>query len=233
MALLGDIRSRPDRPFVVLKYAQTLDGRIATSTGDSKWISGVAERRVSHALRAACDAVLVGVGTVMSDDPELTVRMVSGASPMRVVLDSNLRISSDAKILGPDAATTVITTERSDPARRAALRERGVRVEVVAEQAGRVSLRAALATLRASGTESVLVEGGSEMITGLLAAGLVDRIIVGVAPVVIGSGTQAVNDLRVWSVADGIRLENRSILPVGEDVVLAWDVVGPEQQSIN
>jgi riboflavin biosynthesis pyrimidine reductase len=67
----------------------------------------------------------------------------------------------------------------------------------------------------------------------LLAAGLVDRIIVGVAPVVIGSGTQAVNDLRVWSVADGIRLENRSILPVGEDVVLAWDVVGPEQQSIN
>jgi 3,4-dihydroxy 2-butanone 4-phosphate synthase/GTP cyclohydrolase II len=233
MALLGEIRSRPDRPFVVLKYAQTLDGRIATSTGDSKWISGVAERRVSHALRAACDAVLVGVGTVMSDDPELTVRMVSGASPMRVVLDSNLRISSDAKILGPDAATTVITTERSDPARRAALRERGVRVEVVADQAGRVSLRAALATLRASGTESVLVEGGSEMITGLLAAGLVDRIIVGVAPVVIGSGTQAVNDLRVWSVADGIRLENRSILPVGEDVVLAWDVVGPEQQSIN
>ena len=83
MALLGDIRPRHDRPFVVLKYAQTLDGRIATSTGDSKWISGEPERVVSHALRAACDSVMVGIGTVLSDDPELTVRMVAGASPIR------------------------------------------------------------------------------------------------------------------------------------------------------
>jgi GTP cyclohydrolase II len=233
MALLGDIRARRDRPFVALKYAQTLDGRIATSTGDSKWISGEAERQVSHALRAACDAVLVGVGTVVRDDPELTVRMVSGASPMRAVLDTSLRIPSEAKILGPAAATTVITTEHSDPNRRATLREQGVRVEVVEEHEGRVSLRAALATLRASGTESVLVEGGSEVITGLLAAGLVDRIIVGVAPVVIGSGTQAVNCLGVQSVADGIRLENRSILLVGEDVVLAWDVVAPQRPTNN
>ena len=118
------------------------------STGDSKWISGEPERVVSHALRAACDAVMVGIGTVVSDDPELTVRMVAGASPMRVVLDSDLRIPLDAKILDPKAATTVFTTERSDPERRAALRERGVRVEVTDEHDGRVSLRAALATLR-------------------------------------------------------------------------------------
>jgi GTP cyclohydrolase II len=233
MALLGHVRPRRDRPFVALKYAQTLDGRIATSTGDSKWISGEPERTLSHALRAACDAVLVGVGTVVRDDPELTVRMVSGASPMRTVLDTHLRIPVAAKILGPDAATTVITTEHSDPNRRAELRAQGVRVEVVEEHEGRVSLRAALATLRASGTESVLVEGGSEVITGLLAAGLVDRIIVAVAPVVIGSGTQAVNSLGVQSVTDGIRLENRTILPVGDDVVLAWDVVPPTRATEN
>ncbi len=141
MALLGDVRARADRPFVVLKYAQTLDGRIATATGDSKWISGEPERVVSHALRAACDAVMVGIGTVVSDDPELTVRMVAGASPMRVVLDSDLRIPFEAKILDPKAATTVFTTERSDPQRRAALRDRGVRVEVTDELDGRVSLR--------------------------------------------------------------------------------------------
>jgi 3,4-dihydroxy 2-butanone 4-phosphate synthase/GTP cyclohydrolase II len=224
MAVLGDVRPRSDRPFVVLKYAQSLDGRIATSTGDSKWISGESERELSHALRAACDAVLVGVGTVVTDDPELTVRMVPGASPMRVVLDTTLRLPLEAKIVGADAATTVITTERSNPDRRAALRARGVRVEVVTEREGQVDLRSALSTLRATGTESLLVEGGSTVITALLAADLVDRLIVGVAPVVLGAGTQAVNNLGVQRVVDGVRLANRVIVPVGDDVVLGFDV---------
>ena len=225
MALLGDVRPRADRPFVALKYAQTLDGRIATSTGDSKWISGEPERVVSHGLRAACDCVMVGVGTVIRDDPELTVRMVAGASPMRAVLDTGLRIPADAKVLAEGAATTVFTTARSDPDRRAELRCRGVRVEVTDEVDGRVSIPAALATLRSTGTESVLVEGGSEVITALLAAGLADRIIVGIAPVVIGAGTEAVNNLGVRRVAAGIHLENRTMLPVGDDIVVAWDVM--------
>jgi 3,4-dihydroxy 2-butanone 4-phosphate synthase/GTP cyclohydrolase II len=225
MALLGEVRARSDRPYVVLKYAQSLDGRIATATGDSKWISGETERRLSHALRAACDAVLVGVGTTIVDDPELTVRMVPGASPMRVVLDTTSRLPLDAKVIASDAATTVITTERSTPARRAELRARGVRVEVVAEREGRVDLRSALATLRATGTESLLVEGGSTVITALLAADLVDRLIVAVAPVILGAGTQAVNGLGIDRVVDGVRLANRSIVPTGEDVVLGWDVV--------
>ena len=91
---------------------------------------------------------MVGVGTVLSDDPELTVRMVAGASPMRAVLDTDLRIPLDAKILGPESATTVITTDRSDPERRRLLRDRGVRVEIVGEDDGRVSIREALASLR-------------------------------------------------------------------------------------
>src|SRR3954468_1894395 len=89
--LIGDVVRRTDRPWVVLKYAQTVDGRIATATGDSKWISGEAARQRCHALRPACDAGLVGVGTVLSDDPQLTVRLVSGASPIRVALDTQLR----------------------------------------------------------------------------------------------------------------------------------------------
>ena len=131
LALLGSARPRPERPRVVVKYAQTLDGHIATSTGDSRWISGEDERRVSHALRAACDAVMVGVGTVIADDPQLTVRMVAGASPARVVLDSALRTPLDSPVLGDDAATTIVTTDRADPATRAELQRRGVRVEIV------------------------------------------------------------------------------------------------------
>ena len=133
--LLGEVRPRIDRPYVVLKFAQTLDGRIATSTGDARWISSETERRVSHALRAACDAVLVGIGTVERDDPQLTVRMVAGSSPMRVVLDATARIPASARILEPEAATTLLTTERSSGERRAELRRLGVRVEVVAGSA--------------------------------------------------------------------------------------------------
>src|SRR5215218_1366278 len=146
-ALLGDVRSRGDRPYVVLKYAQTLDGRIATGGGDSKWISSPEERRVSHAMRAACDAVVVGAGTVLADDPLLTVRMVPGVSPIRVVLDSRLRVPADAQVLGLDAATVVLTSGRSDPDRRAALRQDGVQVEVVREGPDGIDLADGLARL--------------------------------------------------------------------------------------
>ncbi|MDP9301679.1 MAG: GTP cyclohydrolase II RibA, partial [Actinomycetota bacterium] len=107
-ALLGTERPTQTKPYVVVKYAQTLDGRIATSSGDSRWISGEDERRVSHALRASCDAVVVGVGTILRDDPQLTVRMVPGASPIRVVLDSTLRIPDGSLVLAEDAATTIV-----------------------------------------------------------------------------------------------------------------------------
>ncbi len=104
---------------------------------------------------------------------------------------------------------------------------------MVAEHAGRVSIPAAFERLRTSGTESVLVEGGSNVITALLAERLVDRLVVGVAPIVIGAGTEAVNSLGVQRIAEGIRLENRSIVPVGDDLLLAWDVIAPPQATNN
>jgi GTP cyclohydrolase II len=217
----------PDRPYVVLKFAQTLDGRIATATGDARWISGEAERRVSHALRAACDGVLVGVGTVIQDDPRLTVRMVPGASPRRFVLDSTLRLPLDANVLGPDAATTILTTPRAGGDRHRTLAERQVGVEVLPASPQGVDLPAALAALRRTGVETLLVEGGARVITSLLAAGLVDRLIVGVAPTIIGQGTDAVGPLGITSVADGLRLVNRSTHLVGEDVLIAGDVRPP------
>ena len=223
-ALLGEVGTPSDRPYLVLKYAQTLDGRIATSGGDSKWISGPQERRVSHALRAACDAVMIGAGTVLADDPLLTVRMVPGVSPIRVVLDSTLRAPPDAQIFGPEAATIVLTSERSDPERRAALRHRGVKVEVVGGATAGVDLAAGLARLRSLGIRCLLVEGGSRVITSALRGRLADRLVVAVAPLLLGTGTDAVGDLGAGLVRDGLRLVNQSVHRLGPDLMVAADL---------
>ena len=222
--LLGRSAAPPWRPFVVLKYAQTVDGRIATRRGDAKWISSEAERRISHALRAACDAVLVGVGTATVDDPQLTVRMVPGPSPLRVVLDSTLRIPPAARLLDDQAGTVVITTNRSSPERRAELRAGAVGVHLVAPGPRGVELAAALETLRALGVRSLLVEGGARVITSFLAEKLVDRLVVGIAPTIMGAGIDAVGDLGVAHVAESVRLTNRSVHVAGDDLLVAADV---------
>ena len=216
-------RSR-DRPYVVLKYAQTVDGRIATRGGDARWISSEPERRISHALRAACDAVLVGVGTATIDDPQLTVRMVPGPSPLRVVLDSTLRLPETARVLDEQAGTIVVTTDRSSPERRAELRARAIGVHVVEPGPRGVDLPSALETLRGLGVRSLLVEGGARVITSFLAEKLVDRLVVGIAPTIIGAGIEAVGDLGVARVAESVRLTNRSIHLAGDDLLVAADV---------
>jgi 3,4-dihydroxy 2-butanone 4-phosphate synthase/GTP cyclohydrolase II len=222
--LLGRATPPDWRPYVVLKYAQTVDGRIATRHGDAKWISSEPERRISHGLRAACDAVLVGVQTATVDDPQLTVRMVSGPSPVRVVLDSTLRLPLTARVLDEQAATVMITTNRSTPVRRAALSARAVGVEVVDGGPSGVDLKDALARLRIRGVRSLLVEGGSRVITSFLTEKLVDRLVIGIAPTIMGAGIDAVGDLGVARVTDGVRLANRSVYKAGDDLLVAADV---------
>jgi GTP cyclohydrolase II len=222
--LLGRPLAPARRPYVVLKYAQTVDGRIATQRGDAKWISSKAERRISHGLRAACDAVLVGVGTAIIDDPQLTVRMVPGPSPLRVVLDSTLRLPSTARVFDDQARTVVLTTSSSSKDRRGALRARAVGVHVVDAGPRGVDLASALATLRALGVGSLLVEGGARVITSFFAEKLVDRLVVGIAPTIMGTGVEAVGDLGVASVAESVRLSNRSVHEAGGDLLVAADV---------
>jgi GTP cyclohydrolase II len=222
--LLGSLRPRADRPHVVLKYAQTMDGRIATSTGDAKWISGEPERRVAHAMRAGCDAVLVGARTLLQDDPQLTVRMVPGASPMRVVLDSTLRTPLTAKVLSDDAATLILCRPDADPARRRELAATGVMVREVAGGPEGLRIPEVLRLLRSLGVASLLVEGGGRVITSMLQAGAVDRVVVSVSPTIIGAGVEAVGPLGVSRVSEGIRLINRSVHLAGDDVLLSFDV---------
>jgi GTP cyclohydrolase II len=222
--LLGRPRPRTDRPYVAIKYAQTLDGRIATATGDSKWISSPEERALSHALRARCDGIMVGSETVLHDNPLLTVRLVAGASPTRVVLDSTLRVPLDAHVFNDDAPTIVIASEGFDPAKVAELRSHQVAVWPVPQGRGGVDLGEALAVLRKLGIQSLLVEGGGRVITSLLSYDLADRMIVSIAPRVMGQGIEGVGDLGTASVGHSVELDDRCIQLVGEDVVMAWDV---------
>jgi GTP cyclohydrolase II len=222
--LLGPLTPRPDRPQVVLKYAQTLDGRIATRTGDARWISGEPERQVAHAMRAGCDAVLVGVGTLLQDDPQLTVRMVPGASPLRVVLDSRLRTPPTAKVLSDDAATVLLCRPDADPERRRALVDAGATVREVAPGPDGLLIDDAMRLLRSLGIASLLVEGGGRVLTSMLRAGVADRVVVSLSPTIIGAGVEAVGAMGVDRVADGIRLVNRSVFLAGDDVLLGFDV---------
>ena len=234
-SLLGPLHPRADRPYVVLKYAQTLDGRIAARTGDAKWISGEPERQISHAMRSGCDAVLVGVRTLLQDDPQLTVRMVPGASPLRVVLDSTLRTPLTAKVLSDDAATVILCRPDADPARRRALASAGATVRDVAPGPEGLRVDEVLRLLRSLGVGSLLIEGGSRVITSMLRAAAVDRVVVSLSPTIIGSGVEAVGALGVDRVADGIRLLNRSVFLAGDDVLLGFDVATasavPEQPA--
>jgi riboflavin-specific deaminase-like protein len=208
----------------MVKYAQTLDGRIATRTGDSKWISGEAERRVSHALRAACDAVLVGSHTAACDDPQLTVRLVPGASPIRVLLDSTLRTPPAAKVFDSDAATIVYCRRPADPYRKSALEDAGVAVRETTCGSLGLDLSKVLADLRRDGVRSLMVEGGGKVITSLMREQLLDRLVVSISPTVVGAGIEAVGDLDHDRIADGLHLVNRHVALADGDILLAWDV---------
>jgi len=181
------------RPHVTLKSAVTLDGRIAAWDGTSRWITGEAARLEAHRMRFAADAVLVGVGTVLRDDPALTVRLPDAPAkePLRVVADSGLRTPPDARLIGAgQASRVVIGCVAPAPAAAAALlRARGVRVIELPGAAGRVDLGALLGALRELDVIAVLAEGGAELGWSLLDGGLVDRVAFFVAPRLLGGRT--------------------------------------------
>ncbi|HEY7138766.1 MAG TPA: bifunctional diaminohydroxyphosphoribosylaminopyrimidine deaminase/5-amino-6-(5-phosphoribosylamino)uracil reductase RibD [Methylomirabilota bacterium] len=178
------------RPHVTLKTAMTLDGKIAAADGASRWITGEAARLEAHRLRFAADAVLVGIGTVLADDPRLTVRHpgLPPKEPLRVVVDSRLRIPGNAEVLrsGDPARALVACVAPAPSGPATALRARGVRVLELPGDAGRVDLRALLQALRALDVIAVLVEGGGELGGALAEAGLVDRVAFFVAPRLLG-----------------------------------------------
>ncbi len=220
-------------PWVTLKWAQTLDGRIATAAGDSKWISSEGSRRRVHELRGRVDAVMTGIGTVLADDPTLTARDVEVRRvARRVVVDPMLRIPREAAVLRePEPPVTVaIAADAPRGQKRRALEARGVEVVELGRRAdGRCALRPLLSRLsERHGATNVLVEGGARLMGSLLDQGLADRVLAFVAPRVLGQdgARAAVSGLLAERISDARPLELRSIDRIGDDVLLDYRVIG-------
>jgi GTP cyclohydrolase II len=225
IARLGHVGpSHAPRPSVTIHYAQTLDGRLATRSGDSQWISAEPSTRFAHALRASHAAVMVGAGTVIADDPRLTPRLVKGPPPVRVVVDSTLRLPQSANVVTDGAAPTILATtaQATDERRRAfsAFGTSGAEIVVLpATPSGRVDLGALLDELGRRGLGSVMVEGGAGLITSLLREHRVRRLIVSIAPIVVGAGIEAVGDLDISRLRDALAFRRASFSQLGPDVI--------------
>jgi len=216
-------------PFVTLKYAQTLDGRIAGAGGHSRWISSLPARRYAHRLRSVHDAVLVGAGTVRHDDPELTVRLVRGKNPLRIVLDSRLNIPLKAGILRDQdrAPTLVVAAPNAPEDKLQALAGLGVETLLVAATAaGEIKLPELFRKLGQRGITSVLVEGGGAIITSVLRERLADRLAVVVAPKIIGRGVDAVGELGLATMDRALQLTAVQWRRLGPDILCTGDIAG-------
>ena len=215
-------------PWVVLKTAMTLDGKIATETGDSQWItSPVARRAVHRQLRDRCDAILTGVGTVLADDPALTTRLArKGRDPWRIVVDSRLRTPLDAQVVrqaAGDGKTLIATLAGADPARQEALAAQGCGILECASEAGRVDMADLLVRLGTRGDMvGVLVESGGTLAAALLSACLVDRWLCFIAPKVVGGGAAPgpIGDIGVAFMRGARALSFRQVRRCGPDLVI-------------
>lgn len=212
---------RAGRPFVTAKVAVSLDGRAAAADGSSQWITGPTARRDAHRLRAASGAVLVGVGTVVRDDPRLTVRLRSyrGRQPIRVILDSSSRTPAEAAVLSSEASTLIATTDKATEEAAEVLRARGAEVVRLPARDGRVDVATVLEALGRRDVVDVLVEGGPTVLGDVVERSLVDRYVFYVAPMLLGSGGPgAVAGLIAPTIADARELRIDSVRHVGADL---------------
>ena len=209
-------------PFVILKSAATIDGKIASVTGDSKWIGSEAQRKMAHRLRKKVDGVIVGINTVQKDDPGLDARMVRGKvrQPVPVVMDSRLRISPESKIFNVHHRCVIATTQAAESAREPRLCELGAEIVRLGE-GDRVPPAELLCKLGSMGMCGVMVEGGSRVGASFLREGLVDKVVFFYSPKIIGgNGVSMIGDLQKQSIDEAINIRNIRIKKFGDEIMV-------------
>src|SRR5262245_33690913 len=220
------LRTAPaDRPFVIAQLGQSLDGRIATSSGESRWINHDCALDHLHTLRAHVDAVVVGVGTVLADDPRLSVRRVPGRSPARVVIDPSGKLPATAVCVRGDDAARYVVRSQQGPC------PDGVETIVVPRTADRLSPHAIVDALFARGLQRLLIEGGAWTVSSFIAAGAVDRLHLLVAPVIIGSGKNGLSLPPIDRLADALRPTTRVHILADGDVLFDCDLRSPTTRA--
>ncbi len=218
--------SRTKHPFVVLKMAATLDGRIATHSGDARWVTGPRARAWVHRLRHAMDAICVGVGTVTADDPRLTARLESGqgVDPMRIVLDTHLRMPETAAMLGltSPADTWVVCGPDADPGRARRLQEKGAHLMRIPLLDGRIDLPLLMQRLGQRGVTSILMEGGARVAAAALQQDVVDKVLFFYAPKILGGdGIPMLAGKGPASMRESLPLVETEVSRVGDDILVS------------
>jgi len=210
-------------PFVILKIAQSMDGKIATAGGESRWITGEEARRYVHKLRNEVDAILVGIGTVIKDNPSLDCRIKGGRNPYRIIVDSSLQIPADAKVLKHrDNKTIIATTEKANREKIKFLSSRGNKILIIKEKNGKVDLESLMKKLGEMEITSVMIEGGSSINASALSCNIVDKVIFFIAPKIIG-GTDAISSVGGKSpplLKNAIKIKDLTSKTIGEDILL-------------
>ncbi|MBD3313630.1 bifunctional diaminohydroxyphosphoribosylaminopyrimidine deaminase/5-amino-6-(5-phosphoribosylamino)uracil reductase RibD [Candidatus Woesearchaeota archaeon] len=209
------------KPFVIMKTATSLDGKIATKTGQSKWISSEESRNYVHRLRNKVDAVIVGINTVLNDNPRLTSRIVNGRNPVKVILDSTLRIPLNARIFN-EGDVLIATTPRYNRKKKVALERKGVGVIVVKKKTKKVDLKELMNELALRGITHTMIEGGSEVNASAIKAGIIDKMICFISPKLIGGegAKSAIGGSGIKCMEDAMSLRDVSIKQLGPDIVM-------------
>jgi diaminohydroxyphosphoribosylaminopyrimidine deaminase / 5-amino-6-(5-phosphoribosylamino)uracil reductase len=223
---------RTGRPYVILKAGMTLDGKIATARGESRWITGAKARQEVHQLRRTVDAILVGSGTVIKDNPSLTARVsehplkLAARQPLRVVADSRLRVPPSAKVLSKHARTLIATTTKVSRNKVRLIEQRGAEIVMLPAVRGRLVLRALLALLGKMGVTSVLIEGGSTLNAAALRSKLVNHVVLYMAPTLMGGqdARAVIGDRSPRRLAQSMKLRNVTVRRLGDDVVVEGDL---------
>ena len=212
--------TKTKKPFVTLKLAMSLDGKIATSSGDSKYITGREARTYVHQIRHETDAIMVGVNTVIKDNPLLDSRLFKGKNPMKIILDSTLKISKKAKVLKDPSKVIIATTNKAPKNKVKEFHQKGVTILTLKSINGLVDLTGLIKELGKSEISSVMIEGGSELSGNAIKEGIINKLMIFTAPKIIGNGLDPIKNLGIKKVKKAIKLKNISTRKIGKDILV-------------